>query len=82
MEGSAGAINVLILDGLPHLGRPLLQHLVGLDETHAIKYIRVVGKCLISGSNSTIYIDPDTFKALEDPRVEYKQANLENAGEK
>ncbi|UZJ57494.1 hypothetical protein CBS101457_006814 [Exobasidium rhododendri] len=71
-------INVLIVGGLSHLGRPLLSYLVNLDHSSGIKYIRMVGKGLILGKSSTIYLDPDTFKALEDPRVEYRQVNLDN----
>ena len=74
------AVNVLILGGLTHLARPLLRHLVTLDGTPRVKLIRMVDKFLIAGKASSTYVDPDTEEALQDARVEYRQANLNIAG--
>ncbi|CCF54580.1 uncharacterized protein UHO2_01911 [Ustilago hordei] len=40
------------------------------------KHIRLADKYLVLNGTSTIYIDPDTCTALKDPRVEYRQVNL------
>lgn len=74
-------LNILILGGLTHLTRPLLCYLVHLQEGPKIKHIRIVDKYLVHGQTSTTYIDPDTEAALKDERVEYRQANLNIAGE-
>ncbi|CDS01856.1 hypothetical protein, partial [Sporisorium scitamineum] len=77
-------VSVLILGGMPHLSRPLLKWL--LDSTHdaqrggvKIKHIRIADKYLFSETAYTTYIDPDTWTALKDPRVEYRQVNLKIA---
>lgn len=82
MSGALPAeVSILILGGTTHLSRPLLKWL--LDPGHdadradvAIKHIRLADKYLILDGTSTTYIDPDTWKALKDPRVEYRQVNL------
>lgn len=40
------------------------------------KHIRLADKYLVLNGTSTTYIDPDTWTALKDPRVEYRQVNL------
>lgn len=74
-------LSVLVLGGTTHLSRPLLKWL--LDPAHdversnvKIKHIRLADKYLVSNGTSSTYIDPDTWKALDDPRAEYRQANL------
>ncbi|GAK63076.1 NAD-P-binding protein [Moesziomyces antarcticus] len=77
----SGAISVLILGGTTHLSRPLLKWLLDPAQDAArssveIKHIRLADKFLISNGTSTTYIEPDTWEALKDPRVEYRQVNL------
>ena len=77
----SGAISVLILGGTTHLSRPLLKWLLDPAQDAArsnveIKHIRLADKFLASNGTSTTYIEPDTWEALKDPRVEYRQVNL------
>ncbi|SNX82556.1 uncharacterized protein MEPE_01262 [Melanopsichium pennsylvanicum] len=74
-------LSILILGGTERLSRPLLKWL--LDPAHdvvranvKIKHVRLVDKYLVSNRTSTTYIEPDTWSALEDPRAEYRQVNL------
>lgn len=76
MSTSLESVNILILGGLTHLARPLLHYLVKLNEGPKVKLVRVVDKFLVAGKASSTYIDPDTEAALEDSRIEYRQANL------
>ncbi|KAN0061093.1 hypothetical protein ACQY0O_006828 [Thecaphora frezii] len=74
-------IDVLILGGLVHLARPFLCFLIGADKDAAwkgpkIRHVRIADKFLVASSASTTYIDPDTLEVLKDPRVEYRQINL------
>lgn len=78
MSDGQEQVNVLILGGLTHVGRALLHFLVTeLPQSKSrIGHIRMVDKYLLAEKASTIYVDPDTIKAVKDDRVEYKQANL------
>lgn len=74
-------VSVLILGGTTHLSRPLLKWLLDpsndADRANVkIKHIRLADKYLVSNGTSTTYIEPDTWTALKDPRVEYRQVNL------
>ncbi|EPQ28426.1 uncharacterized protein PFL1_04252 [Pseudozyma flocculosa PF-1] len=74
-------VSVLILGGLVHLARPLVCFLVNSDKDPAwsgprISHIRIADKFLVAPGASTTHVDPETMQALEDPRVEYRQVNL------
>ena len=79
--GLAAEVSVLILGGTTHLSRPLLKWL--FDPAHdadrsgvKIKHVRLADKFLVSNGTSTTYIEPDIWTTLKDPRVEYRQVNL------
>ena len=67
------APNVLILGGVGFIGRNLVSLLV---ENNLAAYIRVVDKVL----PATAYLSDAHKKVFADPKVEFKQANLVNAG--
>jgi nucleoside-diphosphate-sugar epimerase len=67
------APSVLILGGVGFIGRHLVSYLV---ENNLVSKIRVADKVL----PATAYLNPQHKKAFEDPKVEFKQANLVNAG--
>ncbi|CBQ70575.1 conserved hypothetical protein [Sporisorium reilianum SRZ2] len=69
-------VSVLILGGTAHLSRPLLKWLLDERADVQIKHVRLADKYLVSNGTSTTYVDPDTWTALKDPRVEYRQVNL------
>jgi nucleoside-diphosphate-sugar epimerase len=63
--------SVLILGGVGFIGRHLVAYLV---DNNLAEFIRVADKAL----PTTSYLSPKLKKAFEDPRVEFKQANLTN----
>lgn len=74
-------VSILILGGTVHLSRPFLKWLLAASaaptwEGPAVSHIRLADKFLIAGAASSTFIDPDSLAALNDARVEYKQANL------
>jgi nucleoside-diphosphate-sugar epimerase len=71
---SGEGVNVLILGGLTHLGRPLLCFLAAKGE---VKHVRLADKFLVAGSTTSTYVDPETLNVLGNvAKVEYCQANL------
>eukprot|EP00842_Homolaphlyctis_polyrhiza_P002873 jgi/Hompol1/3587/HPOL_002167-RA len=66
------APNVLVLGGVGFIGRSLVAYLV---TNNLAAHIRVVDKVL----PTTAYLSDAHKKVFEDPRVEFKQANLVNA---
>lgn len=74
-------VSVLILGGTKHLSRPLLKWLVDPSKDAdrsgvKISHVRLADRYLLSNGTSTTYVEPDFWTALKDPRVEYRQVNL------
>lgn len=78
MSETQEQVNVLILGGMAHVGRAFVFFLLNdLPESSTkIGHIRIVDKYLVTDTARTIYVEPDMLKAIQDGRVEYKQANL------
>lgn len=68
-----GLPNVLVLGGSGFIGRHLVAHLI---ENNLVDSVRVADKVL----PATAYLNEKHKKIFEDPRVQFKQANLVNAG--
>ncbi|RKO95805.1 NAD(P)-binding protein, partial [Caulochytrium protostelioides] len=62
-------VAVLVLGGVGFIGRTLVDYLVRSDRA---SYIRVVDK----GLPATAYLAPAIKASFEDPRVEFRQANI------
>ncbi|EST06232.1 NAD(P)-binding domain protein [Kalmanozyma brasiliensis GHG001] len=74
-------VSVLILGGTKHHSRPLLKWLIDPSKDAdrsgvKISHVRLADKYLVSNGTSTTYVEPDFWTVLQDPRVEYRQVNL------
>ena len=67
------SLNVLVLGGIGFIGRNFVSYLV---KNNLAASIRVVDKVL----PATAYLTASQKEAFDDARVEFKQANLVNAG--
>lgn len=67
------SLNVLVLGGVGFIGRNFVTYLV---KNALVAHVRVVDKVL----PATAYLTPSQKEAFSDPKVEFKQANLVNAG--
>lgn len=65
--------NVLVLGGVGFIGRNFIVYLI---KNNLAASIRVVDKVL----PATAYLSAEQKEVFADPRVEFKQANLVNAG--
>ena len=66
-------LNVLVLGGVGFIGRNFIVYLI---KNNLAASIRVVDKVL----PATAYLSAEQKEVFSDPRVEFKQANLVNAG--
>lgn len=66
-------MNVLVLGGVGFIGRNFVVYLI---KNNLVASIRVVDKVL----PATAYLSAEQKEAFADSRVEFKQANLVNAG--
>jgi nucleoside-diphosphate-sugar epimerase len=66
--------NVLIFGGLNTVARALASYLVSLEGDSLVNHLRIVDKYSISPP--TTYIGAEFPKVVEQPNVEYRQANL------
>lgn len=69
------APSVLVLGGVGFIGRTLVAYLI---DKNLVCKVRVVDKAL----PATAYLSNHHKNVFQDPRVEFKQANLVNAGTK
>lgn len=67
------SLNVLVLGGVGFIGRNFVAYLI---ENNLVNSVRVVDKVL----PATAYLSAEHKKIFADSRVEFKQANLVNAG--
>jgi nucleoside-diphosphate-sugar epimerase len=67
------SLNVLVLGGVGFIGRNLVWYLI---ENNLVASVRVVDKVL----PATAYLSHRDKKVFANPRVEFKQGNLVNAG--
>ncbi|PPQ86881.1 hypothetical protein CVT25_012600 [Psilocybe cyanescens] len=70
--------SALIFGGLNTCSRALAAFLVPVDGESKVSLLRIVDK--YSVHPATTYIGPEFTKVLENPEVEYRQANLTVAG--
>lgn len=67
------SLNVLVLGGVGFIGRNFVAYLIKND---LVASVRVVDKVL----PATAYLDAGHKEIFSNPKVEFKQANLVNAG--